>query len=126
MYQEKIMNMEQEVKRTFEKNLETEIKNLIEKNYKRAKVMSVGVEGECVFLIVDGVNYAFVAKRILDRYNYIKWVYFEGGFVTSVYSRHTLLWAGYYGVVKSGDKKEVVTIRKASDKATKEVLDAIK
>lgn len=118
--------MEQEVKKMFEKNLEKEIKSLIETNYKRARVLSVGVEDECVYLIVDGVNYAFVAKRILDNYKGIRWVYFEGGFVTSVYSRQTLMWMGYYGVVKSGDKKEVVTIRKASEKATKEVLDAIK
>lgn len=116
--------MEQEVKKMFYKNLEKEVKELIEKNYKRARVRSVGIEDECVYLIVDGVNYAFVAKRILDNYRDIKWVYFEGGFVTSVYSRETLRWAGYYGVSK--DKKEVVTIRQASEKATNEVLGILK
>ena len=104
--------------------MEKEIKSLIENHYKKAKVLSVGVEDECVYLIVDGVNYAFVAKRILDTYKAIKWVYFEGGFITSVYSRETLRWAGYYGVTKN--KKEVVTIRQASEKATKEIINAIK
>lgn len=113
--------MEQEVKKMFYKSLEKEVKELIEKNYKRARVCSVGIEDECVYLIVDGVNYAFVAKRILDNYRDIKWVYFEGGFVTSVYSRETLRWAGYYK-----DKKEVVTIRQASEKATNEVLGILK
>lgn len=108
-------------------NMEQEIKALIEKHYKHVKVHQVAVDNDTVVaLIIEGAKYAFVAKRILDKYPQIEWVRFEGGWDTWIYSRQTLKWAGYYGVVKSGDKKEVVTIRKASEKSTKEVLDAIK
>lgn len=75
--------------------MEKQITNLLKKHYKNISIGSVEVCPESVYLTISGANYKYVAKRILDNYPKINWVFFEGGWDTHAYSRETLKWAGF-------------------------------
>ena len=72
--------------------MEREIKELIARHYKRAQIMGVAVDIDRIVLNVRGVKMEWVAKRLLDKYPQIYWVFAAGGWV---YSRETLKWLGY-------------------------------
>lgn len=75
--------------------MEKKIKDLLKKHYKNIRIGNVEVCPESVYLTVNGAKYEYVAKRILDTFFHINWVFFEGGFDTWAFSRNTLKWAGY-------------------------------
>lgn len=62
-------------------------------HYKSIKVRRVSVDGDGVVLVIDGrVKFAWVAKRILNKYAEIYWVYINYFWI---FSRETLKWMGY-------------------------------
>lgn len=73
----------------------TEIRELIARHYRRAEVSTVEVDTDRIVLKMRGVKPEWVAKRLLNKYQEIYWVFFEGGWGTWVFSRETLKWMGY-------------------------------
>ena len=47
---------------------------------------------DTISLNVEGVNPAYLAKRLLDRFKDVYWIRFTGGWI---FSRETLKWMGY-------------------------------
>ena len=73
--------------------MEEEIRQLIKKHYKRAVLRDVDADlDDTISLNVEGVNPAYLAKRLLDRFKDVYWIRFTGGWI---FSRETLKWAGY-------------------------------
>lgn len=78
--------------------MEEEIRQLIKKHYKRAVLRDVDADlDDTISLNVEGVNPAYLAKRLLDRFKDVYWIRFTGGWNTWIYSRETLKYLGYYG-----------------------------
>lgn len=76
--------------------MEEEIRQLIKKHYKRAVLRDVDADlDDTISLNVEGVNPAYLAKRLLDRFKDVYWIRFVGGWDTWIYSRETLKWMGY-------------------------------
>ena len=75
--------------------MEQKIKRLLEKHYKRARVIGVYVDGDTALITVEGVDYTFAAKRILEAYAELRAIRFDGGFITHYFTRETLRWAGF-------------------------------
>lgn len=76
--------------------MEYEVIKLLKRKYKRFSIKKIRTSPDAIHLInFDGVKYEYVAKRLLDNFPEVSWVFFEGGFQTYVYSRETLKWAGY-------------------------------
>ena len=77
-----------------------EIAELLDKNYRSVRAIYCYYENESVTITLNTPKkalYPFIAKRILDKFSEVRWVYFTGGFQTYVYSRETLKYGGYYG-----------------------------
>lgn len=73
--------------------MEEEIRQLIKKHYKRAVLRDVDADlDDTISLNVEGVNPAYLAKRLLDRFKDVYWIRFTGGWI---FSRETLKWMGY-------------------------------
>ena len=81
--------------RHYSLNENGKLRSFVESNYKSARVYRAVTDDNTVVLVMEGPRYDFVAKKILDNYPNVKWVRFEGGFITSVYSRETLKWHGF-------------------------------
>ena len=74
--------------------MEQQIRELISRHYKRAEVCRVSVDLDRIVVQMRGVKPEWVAKRLLDKYPSIYWIFFEGGWGTWVFSRETLKWLG--------------------------------
>lgn len=74
-----------------------EVIRFLKAKYKKFTIKKVYTNTEDAIHLInfDGVKYEYVAKRLLDNFPEVSWVFFEGGFQTYVYSRETLKWAGY-------------------------------
>lgn len=75
--------------------MEQQIRELISRHYKRAEVCRVSVDLDRIVVQMRGVKPEWVAKRLLNRYKDIYWVFIQGGWGTWVFSRETLKWLGY-------------------------------
>ena len=78
-----------------------EVKNTIHNiliSYKGVDSTLINFDGVDTIITAPYINsrqMEWASKKILDKFPFIKHIYFVGGWTTYVFSRHSLEWAGH-------------------------------